>query len=44
MLNFLVLFAINSEGEAIRLRCRMPERAPQLELILFLAGFDPTAI
>ena len=44
MINILALFEIISEGDAISLRCRMPERAAQLELILFIVSFDPAAI
>jgi len=44
MLNILALFEIISEGDAVSLRCKLPDRAPHLELILFLVNFDPSKI
>jgi transposase len=44
MLSILALFEIISEGEAVSLRSKVPERASHLELILFLVNFDPSKI
>lgn len=44
MLNILALFEIISDGDAISIRSKMPERRSQLELILYLVDFDPDAI
>ena len=44
MLNILALFEFVSEGDAISMRSKMPERRAQLELIFYLVNFDPTAL
>ncbi len=44
MLNILALFEFVSEGDAISIRSKMPERRAQLEQIFYLVNFDPAAL
>ena len=44
MLNILALFEFVSNGDAVSIRSKMPERRAQLEQILFLVDFDPAAL
>jgi transposase len=44
MLNILAMFEIISNGDAVSIRSKAPERRTQLDLILFLVDFNPTSI
>jgi hypothetical protein len=44
MLNILALFEFVSEGDAVSIRSKMPERRAQLEQIFYLVNFDPAAL
>ena len=44
MISVLTLFEIISKGDDISIRCKMPERRKQFDLIKHLIDFDPTAI
>ena len=44
MLSILALFEIISKGDAVSMRSKMPEMRTQLNLLLFLVDFNPTAI
>jgi len=44
MLNILALYEIITEGDAVSIRSKIPERRTQLNLLLFLVDFKPTSI
>jgi transposase len=44
MLNILALFEITTNGDAVSIRSKIPERRTQLNLLLFLVDFKPTSI
>jgi hypothetical protein len=44
MLNILAMFEIISNGDAVSIRSKAPERRTQLDQLLFLVDFSPTAI
>jgi transposase len=44
MISILILFEIITKGNDISIRCKMPERRKQFDLIMYLIDFDPTAI
>ena len=44
MLNILALFEIISNGDAVSIRSKAPERRTQLDQLLYLVDFSPTSI
>ncbi|MCX6674511.1 MAG: IS1634 family transposase [Methanothrix sp.] len=44
MLNILALFEIITNGDAVSIRSKIPERRTQLNMLLFLVDFKPTSI
>jgi len=44
MLNILAMFEIISNGDAVSIRSKAPERRTQLDQLLYLVDFSPTSI